>query len=83
MVFPVLMGISIRDVPEHERASAMGVFQSVYAIGMFAGPAVAGIIADAIGITGLFLFVAAFPVVGALSALVWLPARIRALAASV
>jgi MFS family permease len=82
MVFPVLMGISIREVTEHERASAMGVFQSVYAIGMFAGPAVAGIIADAIGIKGLFLFIAAFPILGAISALAWLPARTRPLAAS-
>ena len=82
MVFPVLMGISIREVPEYERASAMGVFQSVYAIGMFAGPAVAGVVADAIGITGLFLFIAAFPVLSALSALAWLPSRVRALATS-
>ena len=83
MVFPVLMGISIREVPEHERASAMGVFQSVYAIGMFAGPAVAGIIADAIGITGLFLFIAAFPILGAAAVLAWMPARIRTPAACV
>ncbi len=76
-VFPVLMGISIKEVPEHERASAMGVFQSIYAIGMFSGPAVAGIIADAIGMTGLFLIVSLFPILSIVAALRWLPATVR------
>ena len=83
LVFPVLMGISIKEVPEHERASAMGVFQSVYAIGMFTGPAVAGVIADAIGMTGLFLVVSLFPILSVVAALRWLPANVRQLAAGV
>jgi len=77
LVFPVLMGISIKEVPEHERASAMGVFQSIYAIGMFSGPAVAGIIADAIGMTGLFLIVSLFPILSIVAALRWLPATVH------
>ena len=77
LVFPVLMGISIKEVPEHERASAMGVFQSIYAIGMFSGPAVAGIITDAIGMTGLFLIVSIFPILSIVAALRWLPATVR------
>ncbi len=77
LVFPVLMGISIKEVPEHERASAMGVFQSIYAIGMFSGPAVAGIIADAIGMTGLFLIVSLFPILSIVAALRWLPVTVR------
>ena len=71
-VFPLLMGISIQNVSEHERASAMGVFQSIYALGMFAGPAAAGLIADAIGLTGLFFVISVFPILGLLSALAWL-----------
>lgn len=47
---PVLMGLSIRYVSDGERTTAMGLHQSVYAIGMFSGPAVSGIIADAMGI---------------------------------
>jgi MFS family permease len=46
--YPVLMGITIRDVAESSRTTAMGLFQSVYAIGMFAGPALSGVIADAL-----------------------------------
>ncbi len=57
VVFPILMGLAIKSAPERERASAMGVFQAVYAIGMFAGPATAGAVAEAIGLSGLFVFV--------------------------
>lgn len=48
--YPVLMGLSIRHVDDTGRSTAMGIHQSVYAIGMFAGPAVSGVVADAIGI---------------------------------
>ncbi|MEA3408086.1 MAG: MFS transporter [Chloroflexota bacterium] len=48
--YPVLMGLSIRHVDDVQRSTAMGLHQSVYAIGMFAGPALSGIVADAIGI---------------------------------
>lgn len=50
MGYPVLMGLSIRYVSDENRTTAMGLHQSVYAIGMFAGPWLSGILADAIGI---------------------------------
>lgn len=46
LVSPVLMGLSIKPVPEEGRAAAMGFYQAVYAVGMFAGPAVSGLLAD-------------------------------------
>ncbi len=52
--YSVLMGLSIRDVDETQRATAMGLFQAVYAIGMFAGPWLSGILADSIGIQPMF-----------------------------
>jgi MFS family permease len=52
--YPVLMGMSIRYVGDAERTTAMGLFQSVYAIGMFGGPWVSGWLADAIGIRPMF-----------------------------
>jgi MFS family permease len=48
--FPNLMGMSIRYVSDRERTTAMGVHQSVYAIGMFTGPWLSGLLADALGI---------------------------------
>jgi DHA1 family multidrug resistance protein-like MFS transporter len=52
--YPVLMGMSIRYVADPERATAMGLHQSVYAIGMFVGPWLSGILAEAIGIRPMF-----------------------------
>jgi MFS family permease len=52
--YPVLMGMSIRDVADAERTTAMGLHQSVYAIGMFAGPWLSGMLADAMGIRPMF-----------------------------
>lgn len=52
--YPVLMGLSIRDVAEAERTTAMGLHQAVYAIGMFAGPWMGGILANAMGIRPMF-----------------------------
>ena len=49
------MGMSIEQVAEAERATAMGLHQAVYAIGMFLGPWLSGILADALGIRPMFL----------------------------
>jgi len=54
LVYPVLMGMSIRHVSDAERTTAMGLHQSIYAIGMFAGPWLSGILADAMGIRPMF-----------------------------
>jgi MFS family permease len=48
--YPVLMGWSIQRVEERQRTTAMGLFQSVYSIGMFAGVWVSGLLARAMGI---------------------------------
>jgi MFS family permease len=52
--YPMLMGLSIEHVAESERATAMGVYQSVYAFGMFAGPYLNGWIADGLGLPTMF-----------------------------
>lgn len=52
--YPVLMGLSIRYVDDAQRATAMGLYQAVYAVGMFSGPWLSGILADAIGIQPMF-----------------------------
>ena len=57
--YSVLMGLSIRDVDDSERTTAMGLHQSVYALGMFAGPWLSGILADALGLRPMFGFTAA------------------------
>ena len=61
--YPVLMGMSIVHVDEQERATAMGLHQAVYAIGMFAGPWLSGILAEAIGIRPMFGVTAFFALI--------------------
>jgi MFS family permease len=52
--YPVLMGLSIQQVADAERTTAMGLHQAVYAIGMFGGPWLSGRLADAMGIRPTF-----------------------------
>jgi MFS family permease len=56
--YPVLMGMSIRHVEGAERTTAMGLHQSVYALGMFGGPWVSGWLADTMGIRSMFALTA-------------------------
>ena len=52
--YPTLMGLSIRRVIESERTIAMGIHQTFYAMGMFVGPALSGMLAQSIGIYRMF-----------------------------
>jgi MFS family permease len=52
--YPTLMGLSIRDVALDSRTTAMGIHQSVYAAGIFLGPWVSGMLADALGLRPMF-----------------------------
>lgn len=63
VVYPVCMGLSIEKVQGAERTTAMGLHQAVYAIGMFTGPWLSGILADQVGIPAMF-GVTAFLVLG-------------------
>jgi predicted MFS family arabinose efflux permease len=61
--YPVLMGLTIRDVPAQSRSSAMGLHQSVYAAGIFIGPWASGVLAEALGIRPMFGLTAALVLV--------------------
>lgn len=52
--YPVLMGMSIQHVTDEQRTTAMGLHQAVYAIGMFAGPWLSGILAAQWGLRPMF-----------------------------
>jgi MFS family permease len=52
--YPLLVGMSIQDVAYRERTTAMGMNQSVYAIGMFVGPWLSGLLANALGIRPMY-----------------------------
>lgn len=52
--YPILMGMSIEHVADRERTTAMGLHQAVYALGMFGGPWLSGVLADAVGLQPMF-----------------------------
>ncbi len=54
IIYPVLMGLSIRQVADGERNTAMGLHQAVYAVGTFAGPWLSGFLAALIGLRPMF-----------------------------
>jgi len=65
----VLMGLAIKTVPEEKRATAMGFFQSIYALGMFGGPVFAGFAAEFWGLPGAFWAATAVTAIGALGSM--------------
>ncbi|MCC3371780.1 MFS transporter [Cohnella sp. REN36] len=73
LYFPLLLGLAIRDIPTRERATAMGFYQSMYSIGMFAGPYLAGWLNGQGGLRAGFGFGAAIGLLGA--AVAWLRSR--------
>jgi predicted MFS family arabinose efflux permease len=70
LAMSVLIGMSIQKAEPDEKATAMGVFQAIYAVGMFLGPASAGFVAQALGPSGAFVLSAAMCIVAAVVLLV-------------
>jgi MFS family permease len=60
LFYPILMGLSIEKVDGAHRSTAMGIHQAVYAVGMFAGPWIGGVLADAVGMRPMFGITAGF-----------------------
>lgn len=51
-VAPLMMSMSIHDIPSDQRGMAMGLYQALYGIGMFIGPVLAGALVQAWGKAG-------------------------------
>ena len=52
--YPVIMGMSTQQVGPGEQCTAMGLHQAIGGLGLFAGPWLSGVLADAIGIRTTF-----------------------------
>jgi MFS transporter, DHA1 family, multidrug resistance protein len=57
LIFPLLLGLAIEKIAPEKRATAMGAYQAIYAIGIFVGPFFAGIFNSRWGIQAGFYFV--------------------------
>jgi len=72
----MFMSLAVRRAVPEQRATAMGVYQGLYAIGMLLGPLASGYLASAVSIAGVFYLIAALMAVPV--ALAWLiPANVR------
>jgi MFS transporter, DHA1 family, multidrug resistance protein len=80
--YPILMGMSIERVDESQRATAMGVYQSVYAVGMFTGPWLSGLLADALGIQPMFTITGFFILALGIFGTYWLTQPIKSTAST-
>ncbi|MGG2200154.1 MULTISPECIES: MFS transporter [Paenibacillus] len=72
---PLLLGLSIEHIPDEKRATAMGFYQAVYAIGMFAGPFLAGGLNEWGGLKSGFYLAGALGLTAAVLTRVWFMAK--------
>ena len=54
VLMTTLMALSIYDAPREHQATAMGIYQAVYALGMLAGPLVSGFLGVSLGLAAVF-----------------------------
>jgi MFS family permease len=54
ILMTTLMSLSIRNIPRENQATAMGIYQAVYAVGMLAGPLVSGFLGSSLGLDSIF-----------------------------
>lgn len=73
---PVLMGLAIKHVDAKRRATAMGFYQAIYALGMFGGPAISGYIGEFFSLGGSFLTIAGIALIAMVLTLVLAPKRV-------
>jgi len=57
LIFPLLLSMSIQNIEPEKRATAMGAYQAIYAIGIFEGPFFTGIFNSNFGLKAGFWFV--------------------------
>lgn len=72
IAFPLLMGLSIAKVEGKQRATAMGLHQAIYGMGMFIGPFISGWVARWMGIQPMFGFTGLLCLVLGLLGVKWL-----------
>ena len=55
LVYPLLFGLAIQPFPVEQQGTAMGFFQSLYAVGMGLGPAISGLAGEHCGLPTVFI----------------------------
>lgn len=66
MAFAVFMSLSVVNTVEEEQSTRMGLFQTIYSCGMFAGPVIMGVMLQYINLSSGYLLIGALSFVAAL-----------------
>lgn len=73
LLYPVLLAMAIETIPQQKRATAMGVYQALYAVGMFVGPLLGGMLNSYAGIGGAFYLSGALGLLALIFSIIWKP----------
>lgn len=71
MTIPLLMGMAIQTIPSNKRATAMGLFQAIYALGIFLGPFIAGLFSHEGAYVSVFLTAGGAGFIGMILSMKW------------
>lgn len=72
LCMPMLMSLAILAIAPEKRGVAMGFYQSIYALGMFVGPVLSGVVSERLGIDGSFFLLGSLAGIMALLAAILL-----------
>ncbi|HCH40685.1 MAG TPA: MFS transporter [Enterobacter sp.] len=67
MAFAAFMSLSVVNTTSDEQSTRMGLFQTIYSCGMFAGPVIMGVMMQHINLSSGYLFIAALSVIAAIA----------------
>lgn len=67
----LMLGLAIQTIEPSKRTTAMGFYQSVYAVGMFCGPFLAGWLNETFGMAGGFALGGAIGIIAGFLAMYW------------
>jgi len=67
MAFAAFMSLSVVNTTSDEQSTRMGLFQTIYSCGMFAGPVIMGVMLQHINLSSGYILIAALSVVAAIA----------------
>jgi MFS family permease len=65
MAFAAFMSLSVVNTSTDEQSTRMGLFQTIYSLGMFIGPVIMGVMLQHINLSSGYIFIAALSIIAA------------------
>ncbi len=75
IIFPLLLGLAIEKIAKEKRATAMGAYQAIYAIGICLGPLCTGIVNSLFSMKVGFYFVGCLGLIATYLVWQWSPSK--------